>query len=285
MNQTAIQKQNTVGARIPTAVFAIAALALGLIGAVSQFTKYVPSLGPFFDLELTELSIEAVIRLLITLTPRVLLVLYLFLFYKMKVGHIFVGFAFAAVSVHYLSRLQLLQTIESIINGFFPFTPLTLFNYFIYFLLAAVFTLAAISAFCRFAKHGFIISAAVIGLVLELYFIPSTIHEIIYSFEAEQLLNLLVAPLTWLGWVAFYVAVLIFGCANKKDTPAQEVPKMPSPPIFTDAPVASTPKSDFVLKEAPSAEDELKSLNEMLQQGLITLEDYENKKAQVLKKL
>lgn len=191
-----------------------------------------------------------VLRLLLILAPIILLMLYIFKFHgKLK----------ATVLV-------------PIIFGFNTIRFLFVYGYYGRYLLLELVILvcvmlAVISALKGFSKKVFLIISMVICLLGDTLSLISAFVNMNHYIEESMYLYIFMGPLSVIGEIMFHTALLIFGLKNR-------------------IPAIISPRKKVKTKAGKmNPEQALKLLKKELEQGLITEEEYQAKRAEIISKL
>lgn len=261
MNQTALEKQPTLKCKTPIIIFSLVSLICIILSCIRYFVYYDHEYNDgnsFYKLTARFPNIFELFSLLIALAPCVLLVIYIFKFHREFKATIIVPIIFGLLAIH-----PLYSCIENI------FFIHSLYMYFIFdVVIIVVFALAAVNAKRGFPKKIFLIIAVVVGLSVEFFSIIRTFQVIEWYLEKKVYLYLFSLLIRFVGMVALYIALLLFGLKNRM-------------PVI----LSIFPQKEKKIAEKLSPEQALRLLNDKLDFGMITEEEYQAQRNEIISKL
>ncbi len=296
-----LQKKKNKTALIAGIVILISAILVHSLNFLISFVQNIELYGEWYlysisgIFKLLFLNSAVIIAELLSFLPTVILFVYLIAFYKKNPAH-------ATLKVHYIFR------IAHNLLGMFACVMLILTNlsnspediganvlYFFDWTTAMV--IAIISCVIVFTKFRYYKVARIVEIINFASALVFNLADLI--FYPENLTNILwyLAFVFWAVFVAFKV-VFWFKCIDA-DTPARiPVKKKPTPqsvyqppvqpvaPPVYQPPVQTAPQNfaPAVNPQGEDAEEKLTKLKRMLDAGLITQEDFEKKKDEILEK-
>lgn len=265
MNQSVSGKEITIRGKTPIVLLSIAALIFKTLSCISYFAYYDYN-GFEWKLEVIFPPLVNLFYLLLSIAPYILFVLYILKFYKDFKARILVPIIFGLIAFLFLFNLfndiRLLFAFRDYRDDdiFFSYSVSSIISLF-YFI---VFGLAAFSALKGFEKRGSLVPL-VIGTVAEvLQSVLSLRSFIVWYLEEELYLYLFTEPAATLGKICFYTALLLFTFKNR--IPA----------------IISTSRKK--VKEM-TPEQALRALKNRLDWGMISEEEYQAQKAEIISKL
>lgn len=203
----------------------------------------------------------SLISLLLTIVPTILLVLYIFKFHsKLK----------ATVLVPIIFGIFGLNTIFNFLfgNGYYGyFLPYGIYRILDLAILVCS-VLAVISALKGFNKKIFIIIAMSVCLLNEALSLIGVFSIMHYYIEDSSYLYLFTSPMSIIGSITLYVALLLFALKNK-------IPSV----------LALSPQKEKARAEKMNPEQALKLLKDKLDLDMITEEEYQAQRAEIISKL
>ena len=134
--------------------------------------------------------------------------------------------------------------------------------------LIVAFVLATINALKGFSKKAFLVIAIVVGLLVEFWSIINLFKSIEWYLKEELYLYLFTRPISILGTIALYVSLLLFGLKNR-------IPAI----------ISVSPEKEKKNAEKMSPEQALRLLNDKLELGMITKEEYQSQRAEIINNL
>ena len=238
MNQTIVVNQRKLNYKIPIDILSFVSLIYAVLAEIASLFNYVDD-----KLTFGFISVALLIRLVVTLAPYVLLVLYISKFYKKSKADILVPIIFGLIAINLIIYFSPSNLLRSIAFLFAMFCALTGFS----------------------NKRLFIIAMAC-GLLFEFISIIETFRFILWYIESRYYLYIIDLSIRTLGTVALYIALLLFGLKN-------EIPSI----------ISIAPKKARIGKMTP--EQELRLLKEKLELDVITEEEYQDQRAEIISKL
>lgn len=130
------------------------------------------------------------------------------------------------------------------------------------------FTLLTINATKGLNKKVYTIVATSIGLVLQLLSVISIFNSMDWYIEDEMYLYLFTNPMGIIGTAALYIALLLFGLNNR-------IPAL----------VSLSPEKERQKTEKMTPKQSLRFLKYKLDLGMITEEEYQAQRAEIISKL
>ena len=137
-----------------------------------------------------------------------------------------------------------------------------------YLAIAISFGLATYSSLKRFNKKIFLIIATSIGLLIEALSIIDYLKSFRWFLENELYLYLFTWIIGIAGTIALYIALLLFGLKNR-------IPAI----------VSTSPEKEKKKAENLTPEQALRMLKDKLNFGMITEEEYQAQRADIISKL
>lgn len=262
MNQNISEKQRTLRFKTPIILLSLISLLFAILSCITYFVdnkrEYNYSYSSY-ELAFSFPSIFELISLLIRIAPYVLLVIYLLKFHNKTKATILVPITFGLIAF-----TSIYHFIKSFIYGYDIYFRTLIFDIAI----IIAFTLATINALKGFTKVVYLIIAIVVGLHVEFISIINILQSIDVYLEQGLYLYLF----TWLignfGTIIFYIALLLFGLNNR-------IPSILSVP----------PEKEKKNAEKTNPEEALKLLKEKVELGLITDDEYQAQRADIISKL
>lgn len=267
MDNIVVKKNKSLKCGSEIKVLSIISLICTILSCISYFFYYDSDYinGEFVDIGLTFMfpHMFDLISLLLTIAPIILLVLYIFKFHsKLK----------ATVLVPIIFGVFALNTIFSFWFGYGHFG----YSYYGNFLFHCILNLpilvcsvlAVISALKGFNKKIFIIIAMAVCLLYEALSLISIFSSMYYHIEKSRYLYLFTSPMSIIGSITLIVALLLFALKNK-------IPSV----------LALSPEKEKARAEKMNPEQALKLLKDKLDLDMITEEEYQAQRADIISKL
>lgn len=259
MNQS-LDKSKTLNCKTPITIFSFISLVCILLSSITYFVSYTFDYVSEYDAWMyiavfSFPSLFGILFLLADIVPCILLVLYILKFHKKCAGKMFMPIIFGAFVFS-----GLLVFVEIILYGF----SYDIGSYIIYLSQIVFFSLATISAIKGFSKKLFPIIALCVGLVSEAYFAISFLERISAYISDSIFLYLFTTPMGRIGFISLFIALLLFVLNNN---------------------VLILPKKEKGNAEKINPEQTLKLLKEKLDIGMITEEEYQAQRADIISKL
>lgn len=260
METSFINSNRKLQANKPITILTIISLILTVIGSLECFTYYRLGNDDLWELCFSFgrgglYTIFSLLSCLIFVAPVIVFTIYIFMFYKHCKADILIPVSLGLIvfnPIYYFIRNVILS------YGFS-----SILDVLINVITIASFVLATISALKGFPKKIYIIIAVACGLLSELVSLTSFIGYIVEYLNHGMYLYLLTWPLCIIGNVAFYTALLFFCLNNKISVRIKKE--------------TNTEKTD--------PEQALKLLNDKLDLGMITKEEYQIQRALIINKL
>lgn len=258
MEQYVEQKQN-LKCKTSVVVFLIISLVAKLISSISYFVYYSGGELEFENI----LSVSGMVRIfyfLLTLAPIVLMFIYVQFFYKRCKATILVPIVFGVIAFFPISDI--------LIDG-------VLYNYWnvdVYVLLdlifiAPAFVLAMINAFNGFTKKYGVIIAFIAGMIEVTISFINLIRSIGFYVDGYYL-YMITSPLYIVSMTFLYIALLTFAVKCKLSSIR-----------------ARSPQKEIEKTVCFTPEQALRILKQNFESGIISQEEYELQKAEILKNL
>lgn len=244
--------------KTPIIILSIVALIFRIIGSITYFVDYEYIKYGEYEMNIVFPPFVSLISLIIGLAPIVLFLVYTFKFHKDFKATICVPIVFGLIAF-----APIYSIIEILIMGYgFYFADLINLIF-----ITAPFVLATISALKGFSKKSFTIIAFSISLLL-------CVHSIIriysnrYYLRSEPYIYLITSLCSILGTISFYTSLFLFAMNNR------------IPTILTPSPEYEKKNS-----EKMSPEQSLRLLKDKLDFGMISEEEYQAQRADIISKL
>ena len=206
-------------------------------------------------------SIISILFLLLDLAPCVLLLLYIMKFHGQYKGTVLYPIVCGLIAGY-----PLLSTIWNVVyvRGY----GLDWSDILISLAIIVPFTLLTINATKGLNKKVYTIVATSIGLVLQLIPVIDIFHYMNWYIEQEMYLYLFTNSMSIIGTAALYIALLLFGLNNR-------IPAL----------VSLSPEKERQKTEKMTPEQSLRFLKDKLDLGMITEEEYQAQRADIISKL
>lgn len=208
-----------------------------------------------YELVFSVPDIGDIVYLLLSIAPVILFALYIFRYYSKGKATIIVPIVFGLLAV------------ESIVQCFF-YNVIIAQLLLACLLLVAPCTLALISALKGLYKKRYVIIAMSIGLLLEVIELMNFFSSSHYYIEKSMWMYLFVIPMRIFGTSAFCIAMLLFALKNR-------IPYL----------LALSPEKEKAKVGKMRPEQALELLNYKLEANMITEEDYQAQRADIISKL
>ncbi|MBE6618599.1 MAG: hypothetical protein E7626_02290 [Ruminococcaceae bacterium] len=255
-----VNKRN-LHAKTPITILTIISLILTVVCYVDVFTYYTYSNDGLRELHFSLFgynivdTIFSILSYLLAIAPTIIFAIYIFKFYKQFRAELSIPVVLGLIAFN-----PLFVVIRNLVLGYGFSSVLDML---VGLLIIVSFTLATISALKGLSKKIYIIVAIACGLLSDLVSFISFIGYTTEYIENGLYLYLFTLPLELLGSVALYIALLFF-CLNNK------------------MPVAIKKEKNT---EKMTPEQSLKYLKEKLDLGMITEEEYQVQRAEIINKL
>lgn len=210
-----------------------------------------------YELSFSVPDIGDIVYLLLSIAPVILFALYIFRFYSKGKATIIVPIVFGLLAV------------ESIVPCFFYDSDVIIAQLLLACLLLVMpYTLALISALKGFYKKRYVIIAMSICLLLKVIELMNFFSSSHYYIEKSMWMYLFVIPMHIFGTCAFCFAMLLFALKNR-------IPYL----------LALSPEKEKAKIGKMRPEQALELLNYKLEANMITQEDYQAQRADIISKL
>ncbi len=261
MNQPSLKSKRTLRFGKIITILSILSLVLTVIGQFRYYILPLLDIGNVYRYVFHFPEIGILIISVINIVPSVLFFIYILTFYKKNKTAIIVPIIFGV-----LATTPLLWHIYNYIDyGIFPRFDM----YFLLDLLCAItFVLAIIDALQGFNEKVFTIIAIVVGLIPSIRDFISYFKDISWYIETIEQGYILFIPAILLGSIALYIALLLFCLGNR-------IPHL--------IPISAEKLKKKLEKKTP--EQGLKYLRENFELGLITEEEYQVQRGDIISKL
>lgn len=274
MDNIVFKKNNSLKCGSEIKVLSIISLICTILSCISYFFyydfDYINGEWVDFGLTFTFLDMFDLISLLLTITPIILLVLYIFMFHSKLKATVLVPIIFGIFGLNSIFNLLFGYRYSSLLFGY-RYSRYVV-PYGIYRILALVIlvcsVLAVKSALKGFNKKIFIIIAMAVCLLYEALSIIGFFSIMYYYIEESEYLYLFTSPMSIIGSITLYVALLLFALKNK-------IPSV----------LALSPEKERARAEKMNPEQALKLLKYKLDLGMITEEEYQAQRAEIISKL
>jgi uncharacterized membrane protein len=238
-------------------VLSIVALVFKALSSISYFATYEGGWKDGYELSFQFPNIIQLFYLVLGVLPYILLVIYVQKFHKEFKATVVVPVIFASIAI-----VPLLSLIINIINGH-GFSGII-----VYLITPITFALATISALKGLSNKIFIVIPTVVGLVLNLLSLNGTFSNFSYYINYGMFLYIFTVPASIIASSALYVALLIFGLKNR-------IPTI----------LSVSPEEEKKNAEKTTPEQALKILKDKFELGMITEEEYQAQRAEIISKL
>ena len=246
-------------------VLSIIALICTILNRISYFFYY-----DDFRLTFRFPNIYSLISVLLTITPVILLVLYIFKFHSKLKATVLVPIIFVFFGLESIFNLMYGIRYDRFGYDLFDFRLSEIGHIFDWAILVCS-ILTVISALKGFNKKAFIIISMPICLLYEiipLIILSESFQIMKYYINSSRYLYVFTSPMRIIGAISLYSALLLFGLKNK------------IPPVLT-----LLPKKEKARVEKMKPEQALKLLKEKLDLDMITEEEYQAQRAEIISKL
>ena len=250
MNQTAFDRQRVLKGKTPITILAVIALVCTVLSSITYFAFYSNDDELVFHFP----SFLSLISLALSLAPKVLLILYVFMFFKEFKATIIVPIIFGCIAA---------SSLFSFINTFAVFGTRI-----INLITMVTFTLATISALKGLSNKVFIIIPTALSLALSALSLVSLFSTFELYARWGYTLYLFTQPVGIIASVTFNIALLLFGLKNR-------IPAI----------LAVSPEKEKKNAEKMTPEQSLRLLNDKLELGMITEEEYKAQRTEIINNL
>ena len=265
----------------PILLLSLVSLICSVLGSLSTFVYYTVDYE-YYTLRLAFRFPEflSLILFLIRLAPPVLLFLYFFKFQNHPKAQMFLVILLGSVAVSAILPMILYATFLE-----FSYDLSTiLFNI----SLAAVFGLAIYSELKDYKKRLFFIIAAATGIAVDFFSLLRSLQVFTHYIEWEYYFYIFTMIMSYAGTATLFVALLLYALKLEKPASVAAAPVQPNyAPAYNPTP-AYNPAVKTQQPATPANEDPeqaLKLLKEIFELGLITAEEYQEQRAEIINKL
>lgn len=254
------KNQRTLRYKTPVLLLSIISLVFTVLGCTTYFLDYTWNFWNDnipYDLAFHLPSVFELISFLLDIAPCVLFLLYIIKFYNDFKATFIIPLIFGLIAV-----TPLTYYIRDIIFKYNIFLGNLHYDIFI----IVTFVLAAISALKGFSKKIFLIIAITTGLIVEFLVTINLFKTISWYIENGLYYSIFTRSSYIIGTTTFYIALLLFGLKNR-------IPAL----------LSTSPKKEPSGKADP--EQALMLLKDKLDFGMITEEEYQAQRAEIIRKL
>lgn len=241
--------------KTPIIILSIVALVFRIINSITYFVYYDYTKYGEYEINAVFQSFVSLISLIIELAPIVLFLVYIFKFHKDFKAAICVPIVFGLIAFNPIYNI-----IGNLIMGYGFY-----FEYLISSLLSsAPFVLAIISALKGFSKKSLTIIAFSVSFIICVLSIISMFSNIGYYLSNELYITLIYSLCGILGTISFYISLFLFAMNNR---------------------IPTLLELKNVNPKKMSPEQSLKLIKERLDCGIISEEEYQAQRADIISKL
>lgn len=248
--------------------FAVIATVLSAIGSLSCVARFAIDINSFrYVLKFDYINPLSLLGVLLCIVPCILFLVYLLGFYKKSKGTVLLPVMFGVIAASkFFSLITNVMNVFSLENAGFNF--ITLISWVITLVTAILYIVIALDSTKAFKNKAFIIVVAVIAILS--FFISLTSFFSSYDMNARYgILPLLLLNMCQiLGFALLNVALLIFVFCNK-------VPLLVGPSM----------QHTMLVMNTLSPEQSLQLLKDKYELGIITEEEYQAQRAEIIEKL
>lgn len=260
METSFFESKRKLQANKPITILTIVSLILTVICSLDCFTYYTSGSDDLWELKFSFGygildTIFSLLSYLISIAPVIVFAIYIFKFYKQFKSDVAIPISLGLIGFN-----PIYYFIRNVILGY-GFS--SILDILVDLIIIVSFVLATISALKGFSKKVYIIIAVACGVLSKFVSLTSFIGCISHYINDGLYLYLFTWPLAIIGSVALYIALLLF-CLNNK------------------MPVAIKKEKNT---EKMTPEQSLRYLKEKLELGLITEEEYQAQRAEIISKL
>lgn len=243
----------------PIIILSIVALVFRIINSISYFVDYDYNKYDEYEMNIVFPPFVSIISLIIGLAPIALFLVYIIMLYKDSQAGICVPIVFGLIALN-----PLFDFIRNLIMGYgFHFEYLIADLLYI-----APFVLAIISALKGFSKKSLTIIAFSAIFILDAISIISIFSNIEYYLRKELYIILITFLCGNIGTISFYISLFLFAMNNR------------IPAFLT---LSSEHKNKNPEKMSP--EQSLRLIKDKLDCGIISEEEYQAQRADIIRKL
>jgi hypothetical protein len=254
MNQTAFDRQRVLKGKTPITILAVIALVCTVLSSITYFAFYSND-----ELVFRFPSFLGLISFAMYFAPTVLLILYVVKFFRAFKATIIVPIIFSCIVAS-----PLLSFISALIGGY-ELDGITLITNIITII---TFTLATIGALKGLSNKVFIVIPTALGLALSLLSLISVSSNLTFFARNGFTLYLFTEPMSIIASITFYVALLLLGLKNR-------IPAI----------LAVSLEKEKKNAEKMTPEQSLRLLNDKLELGMITEEEYKAQRTEIINNL
>lgn len=269
MEQTILNPSKTINCKKTVVILLVISLVFSAISSINSFGYYFYSGSNTFTLAYGDI-LDGLLSLILSIAPEILLLAYIFKYNDAK-GSRLVFFALLVIAISNLYSAVPILIIWDQISHSPESLTLHLKYIILYIVYLITYSLAAISARKGLKNKIFIIVPTGISLIfsaISLFSLPGNIN---YYLETEQYLYIITSLAGTISAITLNIALLLFGLKNTI-TPITKKQKT-KPTNGEGANPTLDPEQALIL------------LKSKLDNGLITEEEYQLQRAEIIKKL
>ncbi|MBQ4328019.1 MAG: SHOCT domain-containing protein [Clostridia bacterium] len=266
MDNIVYNEQNKVSFRTPIIILSLVGLILSILSCIEFFAYYdrIYISGDYsYELIVKLPTGRGWFNLLLGIAPCILLVLYILKFHKAFKATILVPVIFGSIAFE-----SVLGIFDQYVHSGMYGAPLNFSVLLTDMAIIVAFGLATFSALKGFPKKILPIIAIGVGFLTEVLSLFDFLRSIEWYLESNMYLYLFTYPISILGAIAFYAALLLFVLKNR-------IPAI----------ISVLPKKEKKTSEKKNPEQALKVLRDKLYSGKITEEEYQAKRAEIINNL
>lgn len=260
MNQGISQNQRVLKCKNAIITLSLIAIVFAVLNSLVYFVYYGEGYwdGRYHSgIQFRTPSTISLIYVILSIAPKVLLPIYASFFFEKRKATFMVPVMFGSIAA---------AALLSLVNGFMVSYGLNFYNLVINFVTMITFTLATVSAFKGLSNKVFIIIPTVLGLACSVVSMISVYYSIGFHLENELYVFILTGIAGIIASVTFNIALLLFGVRNK-------------------IPIILSKSFEKIDMELMSPEQALRLLQDKLDRGTITEEEYQSQRAEIISKL
>ena len=256
---------NNLKCKIPIVVLSFVSLVFTLIGCLSYFFYYDNNYSYDYDTYFYELTfrfpdIISLLYLIFKLAPVVLMLLYIMIFHKQYKAPILVAVTFGLIGL-----MPLLSILNDILFfGYYHFSV----NSSIYLAITVSFALLTVNALKGLNKKIYAFIAVFLGILVSIISLLNSSNFIEYCVEERLIFYVLVQLSSNIGSIALYVTIFLFALNNR-------IPAI----------ISLSSDKEKQIMEKMSPEQSLRLLKDKLELGMITEEEYQAQRTEIISKL
>lgn len=267
MDNLVIKKNKSLKCGSAIKILSIIALVCTVLSCISYFFYYTSEgIDGEWVMTFRFPDFVSLISLLLAIAPAALFVLYIFKFYNKLKATILVPIIFGLFALEFLE-----SSLKFLIIAYEDFHAITVIFFRYYGISLLVFVaciLALINALKGFNKKGFIIIAMSVCLLYEAESLIRFFSSMYNYIEFSRYLYLFIWPMSIVGQSSLYIALLLFGLKNK-------IPSV----------ISLLPEREKARAEKMNPEQALKLLKDKLDLDMITEEEYQAQRTEIISKL